>query len=244
MRPTHRYECACWLVFGVLVLGVLAACTSGGRQVTPAPTATLEPSLEDRSLLTDTPCPAPCWYGLQLGRSTKAEVLATARHLSFVDRIEFPEGPYYYWDQSQGGNVPGTLVSLQCRQPAGQTCAALLFVDDILKQIYLSVNYPLDFAQVVDHFGAPEYVQVFPRSPDGPMQCNIALIWKQRGIRIVFLNGVPAQDQVQCAAVRGGKGIRSDLPVEQILYALPSDTALINVPQAGGDFPWSGFAEP
>ena len=76
------YSIAFW--FAAVLLG---AC--GWQVATP----TNEPprELTDRSLLTGLPCEAPCWQGLILGLTTKAESLAVAQTLSFIDPVHFPE---------------------------------------------------------------------------------------------------------------------------------------------------------
>jgi hypothetical protein len=61
-----------------------------------SPTITIDELLLDRSLLTDKPCMAPCWYGLDINKSTKDKVMETLKTLSFIDqnRIFESEGQY------------------------------------------------------------------------------------------------------------------------------------------------------
>lgn len=224
----------------VAVSLAVAACIP--RQLAPTATATLEASLMDRSLLTGQPCEAPCWYGLELGRTTKAEAEAMAGTLSFIDPTASEERPDGYWDPAQQTTLPATFVHLKCRQPERQTCAGLLFVNDTLRRIHLSPNYPLRFADVVTSLGDPDYVQVFP-APGHEMLCDVGLIWKERRISVDFLNEASAVGPVRCEAVRGGRGIEGDLAVQQVVYMLPDDVALTTVPQPGRDFPWTGFSQ-
>jgi hypothetical protein len=214
---------------------VLAGCVS-----ITTPTATLEPSLTDQSILTDTPCAAPCWYGLELRKSTKADALATAHSLSFIDPKEFPEKPeyYMYWDGSKGVQTPGTFVHLRCSQP-DQTCAGLLFVNDSLKEIWLFPNYALSLSQLVSHLGEPEYVSFYPNFTEGPFgtpSFGIGVVWKRRGIDVGFYGGVQGKPK--------DRRVDKNLQVRMIRYMLPESYALASTPQSGMDFPWAGFREP
>ena len=224
-------------MLGTAIVAALVGCVS------PAPpTVTLEPSLMDQSILTDTPCAAPCWYGLELGKSTKADALATAHTLSFIDPKEFPEKPeyYMYWDGSKNVQTPGTFVHLRCRQP-DQTCASLLFVNDLLKEILIAPNYDLTFGEVVAHLGAPDYIQFSPISVSSPL-CSVGLTWKQRGIKVG--SGEANNNQVRCNTVHKDPRVDRNLPVQQIMYALPENIALAAVPDSAGGEPWAGFLEP
>ncbi len=227
-------------MLGTAMVAALVGCVS------PAPpTATLEPSLTDQSILTDNPCAAPCWYGLELGKSTKADALATARTLSFIDSKEFPETPdrYMYLNGSKQEYVPATSIRLICRQPEKDGCAALLFVNDSLKQVNLYPNYDLSFGEMVAHLGAPDYIQFFPTSGPGP-SCSAALIWKQRGIRATFFSGEANNEQVRCNTVIKDPRVDRNLPVQLIAYMLPENYALAAIPGSAGGEPWAGFLEP
>jgi hypothetical protein len=122
------------VVLASLVILLLAACVPGLRGGTPTPTVNL--SLVDMSMITDQPCAAPCWYGLEPGRSTREQVLVTAKSLVFIDPGEMQEQPYYYKGQSQSW-VTGTFIRLQCRRAGDGPCAGVLLYDGILREIYV-----------------------------------------------------------------------------------------------------------
>ncbi len=219
-------------VLGSLVVLILTGCGTWSGAAISIPT--LDPSLVDSSVLTGVPCAAPCWYGLEVDRSTKADVLAVAPTLSFVDPRAFPEEASSYFDPMVKDAIPATTVRLSCRRSGAGTCASLVIAAGVLKGIYLSPPPSLTLGEAVDHLGAPEYVGVVYYGESG-VQCHVSLLWKQRGI-------VVQSGQVRCQDVRGGLGVRSDLPVVQIAYRSLADFA--SIPEAGGDFPWSGFAKP
>jgi hypothetical protein len=70
--PTRRYS-----ILLVAVLGLTLASCDGN----PA----LDDPLADSSFLTQQPCAAPCWYGLEPDKSTADDVIAALRKLPFVD---------------------------------------------------------------------------------------------------------------------------------------------------------------
>jgi hypothetical protein len=240
MWLNYRPSIAFYLILSTAIVAVLVGCVSPA-----SPTATLEPSLTDRSFLTDIPCAAPCWYGLELGKSTKADALAIAQTLSFIDSQVFLERPdhYLYLDGSKQNYVDATFVSLICREPEKEGCADLLFVNDSLKEIRLYPKYDLNFGDVVAHLGAPDYIQFSPLLMSSPL-CSVGLTWKQRGIQAGFSGQGANTDQVRCDAVHKDPRVGRNLPVQLIAYRLPENSALASIPGSAGGDPWAGFLEP
>ena len=228
-------------VLGLLAVMALTSCRDGGRGVTPTRTSTLEPTLIDWSILTDLPCAAPCWYGLEVGRSTKPGILATARTLSFIDPNGITEEPYRYFHSSTQEYIPATFIRLNCRQAEGGTCTGLVVVNDVLKEIHLWPPPGLTLSQAVAHLGPPDYLEPLARIES--TLCDVALIWTQRGIWIAYLNGSP-QSRVRCQEVHGSRDVSPNLPAEQIIYSSPDDYAIARASEPGGGLPWSGFAQP
>ena len=137
----------------------------------------------------------------------------------FLDSDRFAEGPASYWDQALEENVPATFVSLGCRIAHEHSCGGLLFVDDILKRIYLHPNYSLSFGKVVEHLGPPDFVQIF-RIPSDTSICDITLLWKNDGIRATFFNWESEIDQVGCTNDSVGQVIESNRTVHQVTRVL------------------------
>jgi hypothetical protein len=239
-RPSSN-EVKCLYVLGLLTVMAVVGCQAGGWRVTPSPTPTLEPSLIDSSILTGLPCAAPCWYGLEIGRSTKSDILATAQTLSFIDPKGIAEEPYRDFDPSTA-----TLIRLNCRQADGGTCAALVVVNDVLKEIALWPPPALTLGEVVAHLGPPDFVSLTPVQGTVTL-CDVALIWKQRGILVAFWNDPyrqpPQKEQFRCQEMRD-KGVRPNLSVKKINYKSPDDYMLVRAAEPGGGLPWPGFAQP
>jgi hypothetical protein len=216
----------------ILLIGGLAGC----QVALPTPKPTLEAALMDQSLLTGKPCSAPCWYGLELGKSTKAEVLATLPDLSFADPTTIEEDAYGYWDLEIHQNLPATLISINCRQPQRQ-CADLTVSNDILVSIGLFPNYELKLGEVVDYLGVPDYVGSVMEQDQ--TTCKIALWWINRQIR---LERSVQNGQALCEAVKAGNRLDPNLTIQRIYYDLPA--AFAKIPLTSRDRAWPGFAEP
>ncbi len=221
-------------IFG-LIAWMLTSCQSPVQ----TPTPTLEASLMDRSLLTDKPCSAPCWYGLELGKSTKAEVLATLQTLSFADPKTIDETARGYWDYAANEDKAATLITIDCRRPNRPypVCAGLTVYNDILVDISLSPNFALTLKEVVDHLGPPDYV-------GAPIlmnltTCQLMFMWVKK--QILMEQSEPI-GKTLCEAVRAGQRLDPNLTVDEIEYMLPPWLAL--APMEGRDHPWPGFIEP
>jgi hypothetical protein len=216
----------------ILLVGGLAGC----QTTSPTPRPALEAALMDRSLLTGKPCLAPCWYGLELGKSTKAEVLATLQTLSFADPATIQEDADGYWDLEIHKNLPATLIGIDCRQPQRQ-CAGLLVSNDKLVSIGLFPNYDLTLREVVEYLGTPDYVRAVSES--GPTTCKLMLWWPKRQIELE--RSVP-NGEAFCKAVKAGERLDPNLTIQRIYYNLPQ--WFTEIPMEGLDHPWPGFKEP
>ena len=216
----------------IMLAGFLVSCQSLSR----TPTPTLDADRVDRSLLTDQPCPAPCWYGLELGKSTRADVLATLRTLSFADPDTIQENAVGYWDRFSHKSLAATVIGANYRSSRQQS-AGLIVANDTLLSIGIFPNYPLSLAQVVDHLGPPDYVSAIMGLDR--TTCYLELIWLNRQIVVgrTELNG-----QQLCGTLDSGKSLDPNLIVEEIHYELPQWFS--EIPAPGRDHPWPGFTGP
>ena len=101
----------------LLILLTSSGCGVSITQETPTQAATTDPGLVDDSLLTDIPCKAPCWYGLELGKSTEADVLTTLHELSFIDPNRIGDRAASYWDPKEQKNIVVKLITAKCIKP-------------------------------------------------------------------------------------------------------------------------------
>ncbi len=209
---------------------------------TPTLATTITPTLSsqhmDRSILTGDPCQAPCWYGLELGKSTKSDVIRTIENLTFLDPENISTRASSYWDDTVG-NVNSTRMNVGRIIKEYGNCVGFNFVDDEIKTISIIPNYPLSFKELVDSIGKPDYVQVFYLQ-NNVKDCDVTLEWTKRGIED-YDRSAGLENQEYCTSVIEGKGVYSNLYVDTIVYCLPGHISLIDVPSRGRDFPWVGF---
>lgn len=196
-------------------------------------------SWTDRSLFTDTPCSSPCWYGLQLGKSSKGDVLEALRAMSFLDGGTIREAVSSYWDTTREASVKATLVAAECRQPKGQQCAGLIVVNDKLVSIGLFPTFSIAFGDLIDHLGVPDYVRVSLGPPVHEPACSTKLIWVQRQI---IADHTDVSSNKRCGELRSGNPLDESLVVHSLLYVLPNDIQLTSIPQPGSDYPWREVA--
>jgi hypothetical protein len=228
---------------GLYAVAMLVWLLTGCQLFTPTlsptliSTPTLETSLMDQSVLTNKPCSAPCWYGLELGKSTKAEALAILPTLSFLDPNTIEEDVYdgyAYWGPDTNAKLQATLISAECRTHQGQ-CVRLIIVDNTLMGIWLFPNYNLALGDVVDHLGPPEFVRAF-LSQNGTT-CTLVLTWEKRQIMMEYDD---LQGESLCTSVNDGNGIESDLRITRLYYKLPGAFPY----ESRSGRPWPGFAKP
>ncbi len=150
------------IILGFVVLA-LAAC--GGN----------DPE-SDHSFVTDQPCAPPCWYGLEVEKSSRAQVYDTFKQLPFVDQTHIVEAAGYWLNN----NTASRYITWGCVHPREQSCGHITLVQDKLKSIDLGVGYELTFDQVVAKLGTPDYVRYGYALPNTSSVVN--LIWRDKGI--------------------------------------------------------------
>lgn len=91
-------------------------------------------TLTDLSLKTLQPCAPPCWYGMELGKSSVDDFKATLLQLPFVDHSEFS---YYESNDPEKPSVVQGSLDWRCVRPARDWCGHAFFIDGKLGGIYL-----------------------------------------------------------------------------------------------------------
>jgi hypothetical protein len=142
----------------VIIFLVLSSCS---------PIATEMPS--DASILTDSGCNLPCWYGINIGSTTKDELLKILANTSFVNRdsITITKSINKLFDERVHftmGRGPKSL-KVDSRDTVIQN---YLYSGDIairnnkVVQIILAGELGITFQRLVDIFGEPSYLIPFP----------------------------------------------------------------------------------
>lgn len=192
---------------------MLLVCTSCRPDLSPAPAQTaVAPEYRNQSWWPgENSCSAPCWQGLTLEKSTKAETLEVLKKQTYlqVDENRFEEDV-----QNKSS------ADLSCLQPDGQICVTVFFKSNSLVDLKLLPNYPLTFKDVVEKMGPPDGFRTDKKAADAP-GCDVYLVWKKKRMAIAFYetwHPYPFYKDY-CDIVReAGNKIPPSLPVVEIRY--------------------------
>lgn len=195
-------------------------------------TSCTDEALVDRSFITQEPCASPCWYGLELEQSSKDDVYAVLKELSFVDNNNIREVGAAWRDYENA-----TTITSACLHPRKSRCVNFLLSDDRLKRMWISVNYELTFSTVVQMFGPPDYVAHLPKLSRS-VDCAFSMYWPEKS----FL--IESHESKTCSGFdlsKDGKlRINPNMKVTSIIYM-----ALDKFDSSNGrdEFLWPGFTE-
>lgn len=190
-------------------------------------------SKADNSFLTSVPCAPPCWYGLIPGEATKTDVLETLTELPFVDNASVREYNTVW-------NLDNSAQSIRfgCVHPKEEGCGAALISDEQLKELWLTVNFPLDVETVINKLGLPTYIDYGVLHPEVG-GCFVFLIWPDNGIGANYSD---AKSEWLCQAIQAKHGLPRNIKITEIVYAVKD-----NFGQPGGccrRIEWPGFETP
>jgi hypothetical protein len=203
-----------------LIILVVSSCTntSSGKKTV------IEPTFTEDSWLTDKPCKAPCWYGMEPGKTSKEEAMLTTKELSFID----PEGVT--------DSVNGLLFN--CKNYPG--CVYMGFRDNILEFLNIYLYTTVTFKEVVDKLGNPDIVMIDPINPEGS-GCYIGLLWLERQMEVRYAEepgGFFRKDLCQ-QVNENNNTVPPDLTVQDVSIMQKEFMA---ESLAGNDhIPWNGF---
>ena len=138
-----------------------------------------EPKDADRSLMTQLPCAPPCWYGLELEKSTQDNVLNTLSTLPFVEKNSFSS-------HIVSDSKDEVSIIYGCTYEFKQShCGSFWIKDDKLSSIIYQLGYKLTFKEVVDLYGAPDSIlSMAPIAPPGG--CTLGIFWSAYSLHIEF----------------------------------------------------------
>jgi len=193
----------------------------------------------DNSLFTGVPCGAPCWFGLEPGRSTEEDIIAVLGELSFLNPDTIDETLVGYWDPVQKKNVRAKLISASCMQPENRQCVGLTVVNNHLKIIGLFPNYTITFEDLVNHLGTPDNVKVNLVPPLHPPGCSVGLIWREQQI---VADHTEKSTTELCDDIYSGKGANLSLLVHSITYFVPEYIEFM-IKSGDNIYPWE-FVNP
>lgn len=217
-----------WLVM-ILIGAVMTGCSSE-----------VDESLVDRSFVTQQPCPPPCWYGLQIDKSTEGELLSTLKTLPFIDQASIVK--YNTVWQNDENALGISYGCLSVREDDWKTrCGGADFSGGKLKSLWMAVNYELTFGTAVDLLNQPSHIDYGPYHAEvSGGGCIVDLIWPDKGI---VIRAVQTTGNSICQSLRDGNGIDSNTEVQSIYYI--AEEAFGPEPRACCTrISWPGFTKP
>jgi len=132
--------------------------------------------LADYSFLTQKPCKAPCWYGLELDISGEEEVLQTIKSLPFID----PESTRK-WNSVWNDDHNAVEIIFGCLHPIIKSCGSATISQNKLKNIFLHVSYSLSIESVVNIYGTPDKIGYRGFHPEAG-GCILEFYWVDQDI--------------------------------------------------------------
>ena len=209
-----------WLGLLVTLLGV----TSTGCSLEQSPFAGLlmpDPSV-DHSFLSQQPCAAPCWYNLELDKSSEADVLSQLKQLPFVKPESITTRPSRYPSLTP---QDATFITYECAIERFTPCGYVVISRGNVKEIATSVNYELHADTLVQRFGTPNSAAYYPYGVDAP-GCVILFNWVEHWVVAEVMDGNrPVAD---CEPKHFGTDRASNLRIDMLHYAGPDWIEMIN----------------
>lgn len=223
------------IAFVVLFLLLISGCKveTSSLRITPSPT--ISPDLYDLSWLTGDPCYAPCWYGLEIEKSTEEQVLNVLKSLPFVDFNTLEISTTGFGNPITGENYNATSISVR---KVGDTWVNLRIGKGVLKTLSFSLNYDVPLGDVVEQFGEPDAISVWP---DGILEvCDINVFWLEMQLFIRY-RIVDTDWPHDCDEMQNGKSVDRNQAVE-VVFVFFEDwlTAMVD---RGDTIPWPGFVD-
>lgn len=168
-------------------------------------------SFIDKSFINSEPCSPPCWYGLEIDKSTKADVLAILDRLTFVDHEKYREYGSVWLNDDNAKEIQFNCTYLK-------NCGGALISNDKLKILWLRVGYDLSLKEAVDRLKAPDFLVYEFRIQGG---CRISLWWVEQGI---ILETIDNNSIDECQSLSLGKGLTPHKMVRLITYYSKENT--------------------
>lgn len=129
----------------------------------------------DLSPFTGIPCAAPCWYGLEVGKSTENDVISVLSTLTFIDQETMRTYKVSMPNYDYGKSAPGILIEANCTN-TNQKCLTLAVIDNILTKIIVGFNYSMSQGAAVEYLGEPDYIG-YGNLGSEKIICEVYLVW-------------------------------------------------------------------
>jgi hypothetical protein len=128
----------------------------------------------DHSLITGIPCEAPCWYGLELGKSDLEDIHETLTGLDFVDQSRISEQPNAQDGQT---NSKSKSILFDCIYPTKEMCGYIETAQDgTINYMSFDIAYPLTIEMLIGKLGQPQHYSVYSGVPQFGV-CDLQIYW-------------------------------------------------------------------
>ena len=209
-----------WLSFTICALGIfLYGCFNSATPSAPIPFDT--PSVEqmDKSPFAGIPCAAPCWYNLEVGKSSENDVIALLPTLTFIeqDSIQMFRTSMPNYDFT--ASAPGVNIVASCVH-SNEECLDLRVVDDVLTKIVVELNYEIKVDEAIGYLGNPNYIG-YDNIGSERVICEVYLVWSDtRLVLASTFEGIEGSDAVEknCHVVRDTGKVPSNLLILEARY--------------------------
>src|SRR5215208_1965866 len=205
-------------ILSMIIVGVFLLGGAGGTAI-PKSTSTFTPSLEqtDKSPFTGIPCAAPCWQGLEVGKSNENDVTAILPTLTFINqksvqifrKASMPD----YYNKPYG---PGIKIVANCIN-SEKECLKLTTANDILQKIIVRMNYDMRPDEAIRYLGNPDYIGTGYLGTESII-CEVYLVWSRNRLVLAsrFEDSVGAEQY--CNVVRSEGKVPASLPILEARY--------------------------
>lgn len=227
-------------IFLIMLMGMsLIGCAN--HTPTPAtPVVTLSPEQIDTSPFIGIPCAAPCWHGLEVGKSTEKDALEAVSTLNFINQESVqvyrrPSMPdYYIKDYGPGIEIEANCVKSE------KICLNLTTANDVVQKIVVGLNYEIRPDKAITYLGTPDTIVVAPIGSE-IFVCDVDLIWKNN--RLVLTSTFRADTDLEgakkyCDVVNDTGKVPSSLLISEAQYL--SDVELNALLTYGKAFEFTG----
>jgi len=218
--------CLCQTNIVVVLIGILISSGCSDSKATSIPSPIFIPLAEqiDKSPFTGVPCAAPCWQGLEVGKSSERDVIVVLSKLTFINQETVQTYHVSMPNIDYSASAQGILIEANCANP-GQQCLSLSVIDNVLTRIVIGLNYEIRPNEAIDYLGKPDYVGYDDFSAEKIM-CEVYLVWKSSRLVLATKLGDSAGAEKYCYVVRSEGKVPASLQISEARFL--SDAELNN----------------
>lgn len=204
-------------ILQVFTIGAIGIFIYGCSELPAKSSFTPSPEQMDKSPFTGIPCAAPCWYGLEVGKSNEGEAIAILPTLTFLDQesvqiYRMPSMPDYYINlYGPGVKIVGNCVNSE------KECLVLTTANDVLQKIIVGLNYKVSPAEAIEYLNEPDYVG-YGNLGSETVMCEVYLVWVDS--RLILASRFEDLEEAEkyCYSIHDEGKVLSSLLIQEARY--------------------------